>query len=156
MDPLSITASILTVVSAGSTIGKGLKKIISARRLPDILLQLNNEVADIQYVVQDVDDLLQQQRQITQEDRGPLPSHASLTSALEHIKRTLLALESLIAYELTIIDSRDGRSRLDWIAWLRVESKVARLKDDIRTDRIRLSSALSLLTSLGHLHMLRI
>ncbi len=138
MDPLSMTASILAIVGAGSAIGKGLKKIISARRLPDILLQLNNEVTDLQYVVQDVDDLLRQ---------GPLPSHASLTSALKYIKRTLLALESLIAYELTIIDSRDGRSRLDWIAWLRVESKVARLKDDIRTDRIRLSSALSLLTS---------
>ena len=147
MDPLSITASILTVVGAGSTIGKGLKKIISARRLPDILLQLNNEVTDLQWVVQDVDDLLRQQRQVTQEDRGLLPSHTSLTSALIYIKRTLLALESLIAYELTIVDSRDGIPRLDRIAWLRVESKATRLKDDIRTDRVRLSTALSLLTS---------
>lgn len=147
MDPLSVTASILAVIGAGSTIGRGLKKIISARHLPDILLQLNNEVTDLQYVVQDVNDLLRQQAQRTREDQDLLPSHASLGWALEHAKQTLLALESLIAYELITVDSRNGRTKIDWISWVRVESKVKSLKDDIRTDRVRLSSALSLLTS---------
>ena len=147
MDPLSMTASILAVVGAGSTVRKGLKKLISARRLPDILLQLNNEVTDLQYIIQDVNDLLRQRSQSTGEDRCPLSSHTSLTSALEHAKATLLALESLIVYELTIVDSLNGRTKIDWIMWLRVESKVKSLTDDIRTDRVRLSSALSLLAS---------
>ena len=147
MDPLSMTAGILAIIGAGSTIRKGLKKIISARRLPDILLQLNNEVTDLQYVVQDVDDLLRQRSQSTAEDQCPLSGHASLTSALEHAKATLLALESLIVNELTTVDSLDGRTKLNRITWLRVESKVKSLKDNIRTDRIRLSSALSLLAS---------
>ncbi len=146
MDPLSLTASIIAIVSAGSIVNKGLEKILSARRLPDILLQLNNEVTDLKYIVQDIDDLLRQQAQATREDKKPLPSHASLISALEFSKRTLLALESLVAYKLTVVDSRDRRTRIDWMAWLRVESKVERLKEDIRTDRVRLSSALSLLT----------
>lgn len=147
MDPLSMTAGILAVIGAGNTIRKGLKKIISARRLPDILLQLNNEVTDLQYVVQDVDDLLRQRSQSTGEDQCPLSSHASLTSALEHAKATLLALESLILNELTTVDRLDGRTKMNRITWLRVESKVKSLKDDIRTDRVRLSSALSLLAS---------
>ena len=142
-----MTAGVLAVIAAGSTVRKGLKKIISARRLPDILLQLNNEVTDLQYVVQDIDDLLRQRYQSTGEDRCPLSSHASLASALEHAKATLLALESLIVYELTTVDSLDGRTKIDWVTWLRVESKVKSLKDDIRTDRVRLSSALSLLAS---------
>ena len=147
MDPLSLTAGILAIVGAGNTVRKGLKKIISARRLPDILLQLNNEVTDLQYVVQDVDDFLRQRSQPTGEDRCPVSSHASLISALEHAKATLLALESLIVYELTTVDSLDGRTKIDWVTWLRVQSKVKSLKDDIRTDRVRLSSALSLLAS---------
>ena len=142
-----MTAGILAVIGAGSTVRKGLKKIISARRLPDVLLQLNNEVTDLQYVVQDVDNLLRQRSQSTGEDRCSLSSHASLTSALEHAKATLLALESLIIHELTTVDSLDGRTKMNRITWLRVESKVKSLKDDIRTDRVRLSSALSLLAS---------
>ena len=147
MDPLSMTAGILAIIGAGSTVRKGLKKIISARRLPDILLQLNNEVTDLQYVVQDVDDLLRQRSPSTGEDRRPLSSQASLTSALEHARATLLALESLIVNELTTVDSLDGRTKMNRITWLRVESKVKGLKDDIQTDRVRLSSALSLLAS---------
>ncbi len=147
MDPLSLTASILAIFGAGSTVGKGLEKILSARRLPDVLLQLNNEVTDLQYVVRDVDDLLRQQAQAVREDGEQLPRYASLTSALEHTKQTLLALESLIAYELTSYNSRGGRRRIDWMSGLRAESKVKSLKEDIRTDRVRLSTALSLLTS---------
>ena len=138
MDPLSVTAGILAIIGAGSTIRKGLKKIISARHLPDSLLQLNNEVTDLQYVVQDVDDLLRQRSQSTEEDRCPLSSHASLNSALEHAKATLSALESLIVHELTTVDRHDGRTKINRITWLRVESKVKSLKDDIRTDRVRL------------------
>ena len=142
-----MTAGILAVIGAGSTVRKGLKKIISARRLPDILLQLNNEVTDLQYVVQDVDDLLRQRSQSTGEDKCPLSSHVSLTSALQHAKATLLALESLTLNELTTVDNLDGRTKMNRITWLRVESKVKSLKDDVRTDRVRLSSALSLLAS---------
>ena len=139
MDPLSLTASIIAIVGGGNTVGKGLKKILSASHLPDILLQLNNEVTDLQYTVQDINDLLQLQTQ------KPLSSYASLTSALKFSKQTLLVLESLIAYELTTVDSRNRQTRIDWISWLRVEPKIKRLKEDIRADRVRLSSALTLL-----------
>ena len=147
MDPLSITAGILAIVGAGSSVGKGLKKILTARRLPDILLQLNNEVTDLQYIVQGVDDVLRLQARTIGENQGLLPGPASLTFALEQAKQTLLALESSIAYDLTTVDSRDGTIKIDRISWLRVESKVKGLKDNIRTDRVRLSSALSLLAS---------
>lgn len=147
MDPLSLTAGIIAVVGAGSTIGKGLKKVVAARHMPDIVLALNNEVSDLRYVVHDLNDLLQQQDQVAYENRRPLPGHASLSSALEHVKETLLALESLIAYELTTVDSTNGHTKIDWSSWLRAEPKVQKIKDDIHIDRVRLSSALSFLAS---------
>ena len=145
MDPFSITVGILALLGAGSTIGKGLKKLC-ASRLP-ILHQLNNEVTDLQYVVQGVHDLLQQLSHINRDDEGFLSTPASLVSALGHVTKTLLDLESLIAYQLTTIDSRDRRTRVDRISWLQNEKKVKSIKDDIRTDRVRLSTALSLFTS---------
>ena len=147
MDPLSLTASIIAVIGAGSAVSKGLEKILSARKLPNIVLQLNNEVTDLQYVVQDVDDLLRQQAQVNREDRRPLQDQASLVRALEHAKQTILALQSLIAYQLTTVDSRDGRTKTNRISWLKVQSEVKRLKSEIRTDRLRLSAGLSILAS---------
>lgn len=147
MDPLSLTASIIAVVGAGSTIGKGLKKAVAARHMPDVVLALNNEISDLRYIVHDLDDLLRQHDQVAHENRGPLPGNASLSSALEHVKQTLLALESLVAYELTTVDSTNGRIKIDWSSWLRAEPKVQKLKDDIHIDRVRLSSALSFLAS---------
>lgn len=147
MDPLSLTASIIAVVGAGSAVSKGLKKLLSTRNLPAIVLQLNNEVTDLQYVVRDVDALLRQHDHTVQEGRQALLGYGSLIRALEHTKKTLLALESLIAYELTTMDSRNGRTKVDWISWLRLEPKVKHLKEEIRNDRMRLSPALSLLAS---------
>ena len=145
MDPLSITAGILAVIGAGSTVGKGLKKL-SASRLP-ILLQLNNEVTDLQFVVQGVRDVLQQSTQTDRDGEGFQLTRASLVSALGHVKETLLDLESIIAYRLTTIDSRNGRTDINRISWLQVEPEVKSIKDDIHTDRVRLSTALSLLAA---------
>ena len=136
MDSLSVTASILAVIGAGSTVSKGLKKILSAKRLP-ILLQLNNEVTDLQFVVQGVHDLLQQLSQTNRDDEGFSSTRASLVSALGHVKETLLALESLIAYRLTTFDSHNRQTKVDRISWLQVEPEVKSIKDDIRTDRVR-------------------
>lgn len=147
MDPLSLTASIITVVGAASTVSRGLKKILSARNLPHIVLQLNNEVTDLQVVIQDVEDLLCRRAQVNREDRKPLQKQESLVRALEHANQTLLALQSLIACKLTTVDSRDGRIKFKRKSWLLVESRVKSLKDEIRTDRLRLSAALSLLAS---------
>lgn len=47
MDPLSLTASIIAVVGTGSAVSRGLKKVLLARDLPDVILQLNNEVVDL-------------------------------------------------------------------------------------------------------------
>ena len=144
MDPLSVTASILAVLGAGGEIGKACKKIIDLRDAPDALIALNNEVTDLHILVRDVDNVLRLHSRISETDAPP-----SVTSALERVKATLLRLESLIAYELTTPSGNNG-PRLDRSVWLRAESKVQKLKDDIRADRVALASALSLLTSYVH------
>ena len=141
MDPLSITAGILAVLGAGGEVGKACKKIIDLRHAPDVLIALNNEVTDLHILVGDADEILRQYSEIGGTDAVP-----SVTSALERIKATLLRLESLIAYDLMTPSGSNG-SRLDRSVWLRAESRVQELKDDIRADRVALASALGLLTS---------
>ena len=141
MDPFSLTVGILTLLSAGGTIGNALNKIITLKA-PDVLFALNNEVVDLQIVVQDVSNLLHQHSEISQV--APIKS---VCSALDKSKRTLLDLESLIAYELTTTTGKDNELRLDRSAWLQLEPKVWKLKNDIRDDRLRLSAALNVLSS---------
>lgn len=141
MDPFSLTVGILTLLSAGGTIVKTLNRIITLKA-PDVLLALNTEVVDLQIVVQDVSNLLQQYSEITQ--AAPI---SSICFALDKSKRTLLNLESLVAYELTTTTGKDNELRLDRSAWCRLEPKVLKLKNDIRDDRVRLSVALNVLAS---------
>ena len=141
MDPFSLTVGILTLLSAGGTIGKTLNKIITLKA-PDVLHALNNEVVDLQIVVKDVSNLLEQHSEITK--AAPI---SSICFALDKSKRTLLNLESLIAYELTTTTGKDNELRLDRSAWFRLEPKVLRLKNEIRDDRVRLSVALNILSS---------
>ena len=144
MDPLSVTASIIALIQAGGKVSTGLKKIANLRNAPDILLALNNEVADLHCLVENVDDVLRQHREVIGQD--PI---ACLCRALDRVKRTLLKLENVLAYQLTSIECKDGESYpvLDRSSWLRLESSVQKLKDEIREDKTSLSSALSLLTS---------
>ena len=141
MDPFSLTVGILTLLSAGGTIGKTLNKIITLKA-PDILFALNNEVVDLQIVVQDVSNLLHQHSEISQ--AAPIKS---VCFALDKSKRTLLELEYLIAYELTTTTGKNNELRLDRSAWFRLEPKVLKLKNEIREYRLRLSAALSVLSS---------
>ncbi len=141
MDPFSLTVGILTLLSAGGTIGKTLNKVITLKA-PDVLFALNNEVVDLEIAVQDVSDLLHQHSEITQ--AVPIKS---VCFALDKSKRTLLDLESLLAYELTTTTGKDNELRLDRSAWFRLEPRVLKLKNDIRDDRIRLSAALNVLSS---------
>ena len=142
MDPLSISASVVTLLSAGGTLSKLLRKGIGLKNAPDVLRALNDEVSELQSTANDVDDLL---RTATRDpdDRPP----KSLTGSLSRVKSVLLQLESYISYQLTTVTD-DGESvRLDKSVYVRAERRLQELKDEIHVSRIALASALSLFAS---------
>ena len=142
MDPLSISASVVTLLSAGGTLSKLLRKGIGLKNAPDVLRALNDEVSELQSTANDVDDLL---RTATRDpdDRPP----KSLTGSLSRVKSGLLQLESYISYQLTTVTD-DGESiRLDKSVYVRAERRLQELKDEIHVSRIALASALSLFAS---------
>ena len=141
MDPLSVAASILAIVGAGSQVAKQMKKVLELRNAPDDLLALNNEISEIHCTVQDVNNILEQCSQTYN-----VPP-ASLTRALERTRATVLDVERIIAYDLTVVESKDGTVRIDKTRWLREGRRVQALKERMRSDNIHLLSGLSLLAS---------
>ena len=140
MDPLSITASIIAIVGAGGKVVKGLDRLVGLRHAPDVLLALNNEVTEVHLIVEDVQNVLMQQKDVV--DTVPPPS---VLRALENAQASSLRLERLIAYDLTTIDGDNGGVRLDKSAWLHAEKQVQNIKVDLRANKADLSAALSLL-----------
>ena len=142
MDPLSISVGILTILEASGQICKGLKKFTALRSAPVAFLALNNEVAEIQCMVQDLHDLGRQHR-----DTYGSAVNPSVCRALEKVKETLLVLERLIAYDLTTVDSRNGQIKLRRMAWVRSERKIGDLREQMRGNKINLATALGVLNS---------
>ena len=141
-DPVSITTGIVTLLGAGGQIGKFLKKVVNLKNdAPDILLAVNNEITDLREVVQMFDDFLQ--RQYNTADAAP---YGRLSVSLDKVKRTLLKLEQLFSYELTVVEGGDLHLRLDKSAWLLAEPKFRAIKDQIRDDKTDLYRGLSVLT----------
>ena len=141
MDPLSIIASIIAILSTGGVIANGLGKIRSLKDAPAILLQLHNEVSDLNVLVRAVDDLY----------RRPGPTHASradetlVCSALERGRDAILELEKLIEYTLTK-ETRLG-SQVNRTAWIGSLSKLKETRITLRAARDELTKVWAVLSN---------
>ena len=142
MDPLSLTASILTILGVGGTVTKGLNRIRMLKDAPDTLLQLNNEVVDIHLVIRSVDELIQRwSYQPSSSERQRAMVHATVGRT----KDTVLELECLIAYILT--KETDIGTKVDRSAWMMNIDKIREMKNRLRAAREDLNS---IWTTLSH------
>lgn len=89
MDPLSLTASIITLLGAGGAVGKGIRKLIALRHAPKTLLLLEDEILYMQQVVTLSQDLFRQHLETIEANKG---LSFVLSSAL---KRTTVAIQDL-------------------------------------------------------------
>ena len=131
MDPLSITASTLTVLTALETT---FSLIRSFRDAPGQLEALSNEVTDITAIVTEIDQMLHN----THENDGtPDGKERYLVRALCNIQDKVQKLEILVQS-----CSRSGATKISRTAWLRVKSKAQNLQVELRDGRLNLALAL--------------
>lgn len=50
-EPIGIAASVVTLVKTSRMIGNGISKLLALKHAPDVLLALNNDVVDLEYVI---------------------------------------------------------------------------------------------------------
>ena len=140
MDPLSLTASIIAVLGAGGTISKGLWKIHQAKRAPDILLQLNNEITDLNVLVLAVDEEFRRCS-----DLVPVTQQEVIYKSLQRAKNIVLELQTLIEYVLT--RETDAGSEVARLAWIRSADKLKEMKDAVRRARSDLNATWTVISS---------
>lgn len=139
MDPTSLIASIVTIIGAGGTVGKGLRKLAQVRHAPQILIQLKEQVSDLHLLIEVTSDLTRKHHTVT-----AASSDSCALRGLERIKNTTLALERLIVYDLTIIKNSKGLTEIDKLAWVQSQFRVRDLKAQIQADMQYLSTSLNL------------
>ena len=147
-DPFSIAVGILAVLDASTTVGRFLKDVVKLRKAPDILLGLNNELVDLQLLVQRVHGFLQENSELV--DQSP---DEGLLRSLGKTRAFLHQFEKLLAYDFTVLRTKSGQLELDKSRWIRAISKVERLRDDIRSSKINLGLALTVLIRYDFHHL---
>ena len=151
MDPLSITASILTIVGVGGQAAKAVKRLASLKGAPDLVLALNNEISDLHLVVLAIQDVFQRQ----QTGGAPLPGNrvvvanvdASVTNSLRYANEKVVELESLHSQLTTNASRSSGSTTFNKTVWLREQKRVKKMQEDLRNVRLKLAGALSVLNS---------
>lgn len=132
MDPLSLTTSIITVISATNASAHSL---LSYRRAP-------REVADLAEELTSLSLLLEQSKECIQQS-GNCQPHVSAQGIFERIidraEKKDLAIRHLLASSLT--DTTKAR-----ISWVRNRSRIKSIQDNLRVIRADLTLALGLLT----------
>ncbi|KAH6652404.1 ankyrin repeat-containing domain protein [Truncatella angustata] len=146
MDPLSITASSIAVSQLAVVLTKGMRKLVQLRHVPEQVLQLNNELAEINSVFAKVDHL------ITRSCLGNPDDEKLLHSLLDRLKDPMSQLENLI--KLLSIDHDDEKTNVEFSkrAWLKHGSKAQRLLISLRELRVNVNDALLIISATENVH----
>ena len=146
MDPLSITASLIAVLGIGGKAAGAIYKIAILKGAPDVVLALNNEITDLRLVLTAIQDVLRKQN-----NDELLPSacrcryEASVTNSLRHAASKVAELEALHDYLKPFVCRAPSSVKYHKIAWLREQPKIRLMLEDLKTVRLQLVGALSIL-----------
>ena len=124
MDPLSVSASILTILGS---LNSGVHAANRLYKAPQGLKALISELAELTSVIHGIDDL----------------SEDKLEPSLLAAKAVLLELEELICYRLTKVTGLT----VDRLAWSRHKYQVDVLRDQLRCKRDTLTAMLAVVNA---------
>ncbi|MCJ1389992.1 hypothetical protein MMC18_002850 [Xylographa bjoerkii] len=132
MDPLSIIASTIAIIQAGGAVYEALHKLSSLKNAPKIIIQLNNEVAELQLLINAIAALPE-----------TIIRKEVVCAAIRKARGAVLALEKLIVYELTKASNRSGAVKIDRLKWLGAENKIRISMSNIHKARLDLFTAVT-------------
>lgn len=133
MDPLSIVASAIGLIEAARRISRGIQRLIELKRVPTILLALNNEMSDLQVILAQIESFAP--------SLASKPQDRSLSHNVVLINEKLKELE-LIVYG-RLMTKGGGMNRA---AWLLVRDDVERIQKEIRHLRVNIGNSLNIMT----------
>jgi hypothetical protein len=135
MDPLSFTASLIAVTTLVAQCSDAFCKLRDVcKTLPGRLHALNNEIADLHGVLNDVTALMYER------DRNSIPQdeQTNIIRITSHLNAELAELKSIVE-KLTASCDQSPIPLLQAKAWSRVQKKLLSVQEDIRTAKSQLN-----------------
>ncbi|KAM7197236.1 Ankyrin repeat-containing domain protein [Rhypophila sp. PSN 637] len=145
VDPLSVAASVIALVQAGTGIAKAAKVLRGFTKARAEFCDFLNEITTLQAVVHDVQSSLSNLPQ--QKSQLPIAESTSLSRIVAELQDTTKALSELSDKLLAGSKGRgkDGLHRISKLQWQRSKAEIARLRDNTRSARESLSICFSTL-----------
>ncbi|KAL8658969.1 MAG: hypothetical protein Q9202_007349 [Teloschistes flavicans] len=129
-EPIGIAASVVTLVKTSRMIGNGIAKLLALKHAPDVLLALNNEVVDLEYVIIDLQDLEHRYQEVLDDAITP-----SLRRVFDRTNEVLLGLQTLISHRLTKQHTTNRHLAVDRSSWLWAHDHILKARQaDSRND----------------------
>ena len=152
MDPISVTASAITLLAVGGKAAKVVKHLALLRTAPDVVLALNNELTDLRLVITAIEAVFKAQEASGTPSQGrrdhQTSAQASLVSSLKQVNEKALELEAL--YDKLCQKNWDPKSsslgKIHRGIWLLEHRNIKRVQD-FRSLRLKLVAALGVLNS---------
>ena len=149
MDPLSLTASIIAIIGVGGQAAKAVRKLASLKGAPDLVLALNNEIADLHLVVAAIQDVFKRQQTsgvpFLDNRAREINVDANVTNSLAQANEKVTELDAL--YKRFNISISGTNIKFNKATWLREQKRVKRMQEDIKNVRLKLAAALGVLNS---------
>jgi hypothetical protein len=129
MDPLSITAALVSFLSFSGSCSSQLRRIIrDTNHAPDEILALSNEISDLNILLSDLEVASRDIENSSQSQSGHSIAHA-IKGQLAKAKSTLVQLGSHASELFDVLP--DGSLRFQRYMWIREKSKVTTLQQDL-------------------------
>jgi hypothetical protein len=138
MDPLSITASSLTLITAAAAVLKILKSIKDTNKG---LITLLNDVTDFQRIVRGIQRLTRTHRTTLSDD-----DLSDLSELLKQAETKIAALQSIVE-TCTVRSEPDGKWKASKIAWMKRKQETSTLRSDLSQLTQSLNSFLIVMTA---------
>ena len=142
-DALSLAASIIAVLGAAEGVSKALSKVRSIRNAPDEVLALNNEVANLQVILGDVQGYVRN----TPEPHISQEHLKHLLTFVDQAKEKLLQLDRLIHYNVLKPQSSPNQIKISKVEWLKAVKKIAKFRNNLRDIRLNIVTHMVMINS---------
>ena len=143
-DPLSIFASVVTVIGAAAGVGKTLSLLRRLKNAPIELLALNNEVSDMRIVFDGLKRFLGQENSRLQSDEHYLQKLSTLVSRAES---QLLELHKLIQHRLVQPTPVSTDLKVSHYQWIRAKPTIDRCRRGLRDIRLNITTLMMTLNT---------
>lgn len=135
MDPLSLAASIITVVATVATVAKSLDELRETlQHAPDVLSSLINEVSDVRIVLEACDAAVKELHNDNQQKRPPIPL-ANATQVLHRTEGHLFELDTLVSSCVHGPSGGPAILKSARLRWMKARNKAERIQQQLRDSK---------------------